>query len=117
MPALLIASSSSPLLFYNLGNNTSAYRPTAFTDSKTEFVLQGDGCYQLYGQGDIVTGHNHLYPFRKFGNTGHVSRSQIELGTIAIEEGGMTTALFLGEDVNLTFELRMGVMLPGLAMT
>ena len=46
--------------------------------------------------GYIVTGHDHLHPFRKLRYPGYVRCSDVELGTIAGEEGGMPSTLFLG---------------------
>ena len=36
------------------------------------------------------------------------SGTEVELGTIAIEEGSVTAAFFLGQDVNLAHEVGLG---------
>ena len=106
MQVLQVASSSSPLLYY-LSHNAGTYSLAPFPDGEAEFLLQGDGGDEFHVEGYIIPGHDHLYPFGEFGETGHISGSEIELGTIAREEGGMTSALLLGEDVDLSLEFCM----------
>ncbi len=83
-------------LFYDLGAYPGTYGLAAFPDGKAELFFQGDGGDKFDGNGDIVSGHNHLNAFGELGDTGYVSGSDIELGTIAGEERGMPSTLFLG---------------------
>ena len=84
-----------PYLFRYLCHNPGTYRLAAFPDGEAELFLQGDGGDQLDVDGHVVTGHDHLYPFGQLDDSGYVCCSEVELGTVAGEEGGMTTTLFL----------------------
>ncbi len=50
-------------------------------------------------------GIDHLGALGELDRTGNVGGTEVELRTIAIEERGMTAALLLGQDVDLTLEL------------
>ena len=54
---------------------------------------------------DVVAGHDHLGALRQLARAGHVGGTEVELGTVTLEERGMTTALFLGQHVHLSLEL------------
>src|SRR5215212_8925776 len=58
---------------------------------------------------DVVTRHHHLGAFGQMHDTGHVGGAKVELRPIVGEERGVTSALFLGEDVG--FGLELGVRL------
>ncbi len=49
---------------------------------------------------DVVARHYHLDAFRQFAVTGHVSGTEVELRTVALEERSVTTAFFLGQHVH-----------------
>jgi len=53
-------------------------------------------------------------PAGSFGHAGHVGGPEVELGPVAVEEGGVPAALLLGEDVGLGLELGVGVDAPRL---
>ena len=53
----------------------------------------------------MVAGHNHVYACGQVNLTGHVHRTQIELGTIVVVERRVTATLFLLQDVDLSLEL------------
>ena len=53
----------------------------------------------------VVARHNHLGALGEVRHTGDVGGTEVELRTIAIEERGVTAALFLGQDVDLALEL------------
>ena len=65
---------------------------------------------ELAGDGDVVARHRHL-DLAAVGVgelldvAGHVSGAEVELGTIAGEERGVTATLLLGQDVDLAREL------------
>src|SRR5699024_1981750 len=42
-------------------------------------------------------------------DAGHVGGTEVELGTVVVEERGVTAALVLAQDVDLTLELGVGV--------
>ena len=57
----------------------------------------------------MVARHNHLNALGQLDGAGNVGGAEIELGTVAGEEGGMAAAFFLGQNVNLALELGVGV--------
>ena len=79
------------------------------TDSETQTVLDSDGGDQLDLHVDVIAGHAHLGALGQGDDAGHVGGTEVELGTIVIEEGGVTAALVLGQDVNLALELGVGM--------
>src|SRR5690606_13013446 len=54
---------------------------------------------------DVVTWHTHFLVLRQLDRTGHVRGTEVELGTIALEERRVTAAFFLGQDVDLGGEV------------
>ena len=64
---------------------------------------------------NVVAGHAHLNAFGQGDDAGNVGGTEVELRTIVVEEGSMTAAFFLGQDVNLTLELGVGMDGAGLA--
>ena len=98
-------------LLDHLGNNAGANGAAAFTDSEAEALLDGDGGDQLDLHVDVIAGHHHFHAFGQLDIAGHVGGAEIELGTIAVEEGGVTAAFFLGQDVHLADEV--GVRMNG----
>ena len=81
----------------------------ALADSEAEAVLNGDGGDELNVHIDVVAGHAHLNALGQGDDAGHVGGTEVELGTVVVEERGVTAALFLGQDVNLALELGVGV--------
>ena len=64
---------------------------------------------------DVIAGHAHLSALGQGDDAGHVGGTEVELGTIVVEEGGVTAALVLGQDVHLALELGVGMNGTGLA--
>ena len=48
---------------------------------------------QLHVHLDVVAGHAHLSALGQGDDAGHVSGTEVELGTIVVEERGVTAAL------------------------
>src|SRR5271166_4979278 len=91
-----------------------------FADGEPEAILHGDRRVQLDGHLDIITGHAHLGLAAVFrqqveDRAGHVGGADVELGTVALEERGMTTPFFLAQDVDLGLELGVRRDRAGLA--
>ena len=63
---------------------------------------------------DVIAGHAHLNALGQGDDAGHVGGPEVELGTVVVEEGGVTAAFFLGQDVNLALELGVGMDGAGL---
>ena len=79
-------------------------------DSELEALLHGDRVNELALDGDVVARHSHLnlvaVGVGELGDvTGDVGGAEVELRAVAGEERGVTAALLLGEDVDLTSEL------------
>src|SRR5664280_3037520 len=58
---------------------------------------------------DVVAGHDHLGAVGEADGPGHVGRAEVELGPVAVVEGGVAAALLLGQDVDLGGELGVGL--------
>ena len=99
------------LVSVDLGNNAGTNGSAAFTDSETKTFFDSDRGDQLNVHNNVVARHAHFGAFRKSDDTGNVSRSEIELRTIVVEERRMTATFVLGQNVNLTLEL--GVRMNG----
>src|SRR5690606_28933825 len=97
------------ILFDDFRHRTGSDRAAAFADREFGSLFDGDRSDQFHFQGDVVAGHHHFSAFRQLDDTGHVGGAEVELGTITVEERGVTSALFLGQAVDLSGEL--GVLL------
>ena len=104
-----------PELLDNSGNNAGSNRTAALADSEAETLIHSDGGDQVDLHAGVVAGHDHLSALGELDGAGNVGGAEIELGTIAAEEGGMTAALFLGQNVNLTLEVGVGMNGAGLS--
>src|SRR5690606_4209973 len=98
-------------LFNNLGNDTGTDGTAAFTDGETQAVFHGDRCYQCHSDRYVVTWHHHFSTGWQFNSTSHVSGTEVELWTVAIEEWCMTTTFIFTQHVDLCCEF--GVRLDG----
>src|SRR5215469_5570617 len=108
-------------LLEHLGHDPGAHRPATLTDGEPELLLHGDGGDQLHLDRDVVPRHHHLHVVRELHRPGHVGGAEVELRPVALEERGVTPALFLGQHVDLGLELgvrgdaaRLGQHLPAL---
>ena len=90
-------------------DNTGTNGTAAFTDSEAQADLDRDRGDQLDVHVDVIAGHAHLNTLGEADDAGHVGGTEVELGTVVVEERGVTAALFLGQDVNLALELGVGV--------
>src|SRR5690606_30672733 len=96
-------------LFDDLGNHTGADGTTTFANREAQTIFHGDRSDQGDNHLDVVTRHDHFHAFRQFAVTGHVSGTEVELRTVALEERGVTTTFFLAQHVH--FALELGVRL------
>ena len=85
----------------------------AFTDSEAHAFFHGNGGDQLNMHIDVVAGHAHLGALGQGDDAGNVGGAEVELRTIVVEERGVTTALFLLQDVNVTVEGGVGMNRTG----
>ena len=86
----------------------------AFTDSEAEALLDSDWGDQLDLHVDVIAGHAHLGALGQGDDASDVGGTEVELRTIVVEERGVTAALVLVQDVNLTNKLGEGVNGTGL---
>src|ERR1700744_1743826 len=76
-----------------------------FTDREAELFFHRDRHDQVHFHRGVVARHSHFGAFGQMHDTGHVGGAEVELRPIVGEERGVTSALFLGEDVSLGLEL------------
>ena len=93
------------MLFRDFDDSTGTNGTAAFADSKTLTCFHSDRLLQGDVNRKVVPRHNHLNTFSGGEDTGHVSCTEVELRAVAGEERGMTTAFFLGQNVNFSLGL------------
>ncbi|EAQ75389.1 ISxac3 transposase [Synechococcus sp. WH 5701] len=98
----------------DLGDHAGTDGAAAFANGEAHALLNGHRADQLGRHLDAVTGHHHLHVGAVVGGeggdlTGHIRGADVELGPVASEEGSVATAFFFLEDVDLTFELGVGL--------
>src|SRR5882724_1755602 len=86
-------------LLQNLGDDAGADGFAAFADGEAHLLFESDGCVEGDDHLDVVTGHDHLDAFGELAGAGDVGGSHVELGPVVGEEGGVSSALFLFQDV------------------
>src|SRR5919106_252217 len=95
------------LLLDDLRDAAGADGAATLADGETESLVHRDRLDQLDLHLGVVTGHHHLRAVGELDRTGHVGGAEVELGSVVVEERGVTTTLVLGEDVHLGLELRV----------
>ena len=112
---MLFRGPIKPKLFNDRNNSAGANGTAALADSEAETLLHSYGMNQLNGHLNVVARHAHLSSLGKLANAGNVGCSEVELGTIVVEERSMTAALVLGQYVYLSGKLVMALNGTGLA--
>src|SRR6202034_3161460 len=97
------------LLLDDLADGSGADGASAFADSEAQTLFHRDWRMQRDLQLNIVARHAHLSARRKLRRPRHVRRTEVELGTVAVEERSVTSALFLRQHVNLALEVGVGL--------
>src|SRR5690606_2317908 len=92
----------------------SAHGTAAFANGKAQTFFHGDRSDQLHFHRHVVARQNHFLVLGQLDRTGHVSRTEVELRTIAVEEWRVTTTFFLGQNVHLGREVGVRVDRTGL---
>src|SRR6476469_6185792 len=95
----------APILLRDRGHNPRADGPAALADGEAQALVHGDRRDQLYGELNVVAGHDHLGALGEHDLAGHVRGPEVELRTIVGEERRVTAALVLRQDVDLRGEL------------
>ena len=99
----------------DFSNNAGTNGSTAFTDSETETLFHSDSRDEFNGHIYVIAGAAHFNAVGKADNTGNVSSSEVELGSVTSEEGFLTSAFFFSQYVNLAQELGVGLNSAGFA--
>src|SRR5664280_2609028 len=71
--------------------------------------FEGDRGDEFDAHVDVVAGHDHLGTVGQSDGAGDVGGPHVELGSIAVVERGVATALFAGQDVDPSHELGVGL--------
>ena len=95
------------ILLHNLRHDTRADGTAAFANGEAQTLFHGDGVNQFHVEGGVVARHNHFHALIEGDHAGDVRGTEVELGTITSEERGMTSALFLVQDIDFALELAM----------
>src|SRR5688572_22149488 len=93
-------------LLENVRNRSGADGAAAFADCEAETLLHRDRSDQSDRQRGVVPRHDHLRALGERSNAGDVRRTEVELRAVSVEERGVTSTLFLSQDVDLSLELR-----------
>ena len=88
---------------YNTGANSTA----AFANREAETFFDGDGGDEGAVHLNVVTRHAHLNTFWQGYDAGYVGCPEVELGTVAVKERGVTAAFFFGQYVYFGFVVSM----------
>src|SRR5688572_32588626 len=96
------ATPYSPVLFDDACDDAGADGTAAFTDREAQLFFHRDRHDQVHFHRDVVARHHHFGAFGQMHDAGHVGGAEVELGPVVGEERGVTTALFLGQDVGLS---------------
>ncbi len=94
-------------LLGNLGYYTGADGASAFANSKAQTLFHGNRGKQLHFESNCVARHYHFFVGRKFNFAGDVSRAEVELRLVTLEEGGVAATFFFGKHVD--FSVKLGV--------
>ena len=79
-------TSQSHRLLDDFCYNASANSSATLTDSEAQTFFHSDRSNQSGNEVQVVTWHYHLYASRKLNGTCYVSRTEVELRTVAYEE-------------------------------
>ncbi|EAQ82618.1 ISxac3 transposase [Blastopirellula marina DSM 3645] len=103
-------SGRAPQNFYstplgdNLRHNARTHGTAAFANREANAVIHRDRLVQFDFNANIVAWHAH-FGADQVGGSGHVSRAEVKLRTIAGEERRVTAPFFLRQAVNFRFKL------------
>src|SRR5690606_10387607 len=95
-------------------HNAGADGTATFADSEAQAFFHSDRSDQGHFHRYVVTRQNHFLVSRQLDRASHVSRTEVELRTVALEERRMTATFFLGQNVHLGGELSVRLDRTGL---
>src|SRR5450432_106281 len=91
------ASTRAISLLDDRDDGTGTNGAAALADGEALAELEGDRGDQLDRHLDVVAGHDHLGAIGQADRSGDIGGAQVELGPVAVVEGGMPATLLLGE--------------------
>src|SRR3990172_7182011 len=83
---------SGGLVTEDFGDDTRANSQTAFTDGELRAFFQRYRDDEFHLQVDVIAGHHHFHALGQGNGTGHIHGADVELRTIASEEGFVAAA-------------------------
>src|ERR1035437_1799755 len=92
-------------LLDDLCNHTRANSTATFANRETQTFFHRNRVDQVNSDADVIAWHNHFSTCRQLNSASHVSCTEVELWTIALEERRMTTAFILAQYVDFRSEL------------
>src|SRR3954463_15212643 len=98
----------TPSLLDDLGHHPRADGAAALANGEAQALVHGDRLDQLDVHLHVVARHDHLRALGQGGDAGHVSRAEVELRAVAVEERRVAAALLLLQAVDLRLELGVG---------
>src|SRR5690606_4922040 len=101
-------------LLDDAGHDAGANGTAAFANCEAQTFFHGDRSDQRHFHRHVVTRQHHFLVGRQLDRASHVRRTEVELRTIALEERRVTATLFLGQNVDLSSELRVRLDRTGL---
>src|SRR3954453_108119 len=102
-------------LLDDFGHHPGADGAAALANGEAQALVHGDRLDQLDVHLHVVARHDHLRALGQVGDAGHVSRAEVELRAVAVEERRVAAALLLLQAVDLRLELGVRGDRPRLA--
>src|SRR5664280_453715 len=96
------------------GDGPGADSAATLADGEALADFEGDRGDELDRHVDVVAGHDHLGSIGQSDGSGDVGRAQVELGPVAVVEGGVAATLLAGENVHASHELGVRLDRSGL---
>ena len=97
------------LLVEDFGDLTGTYGAATFADSEAETLVASNRSDELDDDLNVVTRHYHFYALGESDLTGNIQSTDVELGTVVVVERSVTATFLFLKDVDLSFELAVGL--------
>src|SRR5690606_41103063 len=94
-------------LLGDAGDDAGAYGTTTFADRETQAFFHGDRRDQADLHRHVIARQHHFLVRRQLDRARYVRRTEVELGTVALEERRVTATFVLGQNVHLGREVRV----------
>src|SRR5438876_3280912 len=97
------------------GHHPRSHGPAALADCEAQALVHGDRLDQLDRHLDVVARHDHLRALGQVGDAGDVSRAEVELWPVTVEERRVAATFLLLQAVHLGGEVGVRRDRAGLA--